>query len=153
VKSRFDQPGLYVWHCHIVEHEDNEMMRPYFIGPNPTVAESPTVTVDAGRAEQLGTANAKVTLEGQFADASLTDFNLGASVVTIVSVLSEAGVELVAGAALPLTLAARPDGDADGASFETPRGARPKVRLDMSRLGQGVVSFRLVKEDFRRGCR
>ena len=22
-------PGRYVWHCHIVEHEDNEMMRPY----------------------------------------------------------------------------------------------------------------------------
>ncbi len=22
----------YVWHCHIVEHEDNEMMRPYRIG-------------------------------------------------------------------------------------------------------------------------
>jgi len=21
-------PG-YVWHCHIVDHEDNEMMRPY----------------------------------------------------------------------------------------------------------------------------
>lgn len=31
----FDLPGLYVWHCHIVEHEDNEMMRPYFIGPMP----------------------------------------------------------------------------------------------------------------------
>ncbi len=29
VKARFDLPGLYVWHCHIVEHEDNEMMRPY----------------------------------------------------------------------------------------------------------------------------
>jgi len=26
-------PGQYVWHCHIVEHEDNEMMRPYRIGP------------------------------------------------------------------------------------------------------------------------
>ena len=25
-------PGRFVWHCHIVEHEDNEMMRPYFIG-------------------------------------------------------------------------------------------------------------------------
>jgi spore coat protein A len=24
---------LYVWHCHIVEHEDNEMMRPYRVGP------------------------------------------------------------------------------------------------------------------------
>ncbi len=33
VKARFDLPGLYVWHCHIVEHEDNEMMRPYRVGP------------------------------------------------------------------------------------------------------------------------
>jgi FtsP/CotA-like multicopper oxidase with cupredoxin domain len=33
VKATFDLSGLYVWHCHIVEHEDNEMMRPYFIGP------------------------------------------------------------------------------------------------------------------------
>ena len=32
VKARFDLRGLYVWHCHIVEHEDNEMMRPYFVG-------------------------------------------------------------------------------------------------------------------------
>ncbi len=32
VKAKFDLPGLYVWHCHIVEHEDNEMMRPYSVG-------------------------------------------------------------------------------------------------------------------------
>ena len=32
VKALFDRAGLYVWHCHIVEHEDNEMMRPYRIG-------------------------------------------------------------------------------------------------------------------------
>ncbi|MBI5905883.1 MAG: multicopper oxidase domain-containing protein [Deltaproteobacteria bacterium] len=32
VQSTFDIPGLYVWHCHIVEHEDNEMMRPYCVG-------------------------------------------------------------------------------------------------------------------------
>lgn len=32
VKSTFDLPGLYVWHCHIVEHEDNEMMRPLYVG-------------------------------------------------------------------------------------------------------------------------
>ncbi len=25
--------GMYMYHCHIVEHEDNEMMRPYRIGP------------------------------------------------------------------------------------------------------------------------
>ncbi|HSM57877.1 MAG TPA: multicopper oxidase domain-containing protein, partial [Candidatus Sulfomarinibacteraceae bacterium] len=35
VKARFDLPGFYVWHCHIVEHEDNEMMRPYHVGPIP----------------------------------------------------------------------------------------------------------------------
>ncbi len=23
--------GRYVWHCHLLEHEDNEMMRPYEI--------------------------------------------------------------------------------------------------------------------------
>jgi FtsP/CotA-like multicopper oxidase with cupredoxin domain len=33
VKAQFNTPGQYVWHCHIVEHEDNEMMRPYRIGP------------------------------------------------------------------------------------------------------------------------
>jgi FtsP/CotA-like multicopper oxidase with cupredoxin domain len=32
VRLRFDRPGQFVWHCHIVEHEDNEMMRPYRIG-------------------------------------------------------------------------------------------------------------------------
>jgi spore coat protein A len=35
VKMQFDLPGFYVWHCHIVEHEDNEMMRPYHVGPIP----------------------------------------------------------------------------------------------------------------------
>jgi spore coat protein A, manganese oxidase len=33
VRMRFGAAGQYVWHCHIVEHEDNEMMRPYRIGP------------------------------------------------------------------------------------------------------------------------
>jgi spore coat protein A len=33
VKARFDIPGLFVWHCHIIDHEDNEMMRPYRVLP------------------------------------------------------------------------------------------------------------------------
>ena len=33
LRLRFNNPGQFVWHCHIVEHEDNEMMRPYRIGP------------------------------------------------------------------------------------------------------------------------
>jgi spore coat protein A, manganese oxidase len=31
--------GRYVWHCHILEHEDNEMMRPYEVLP-PSHSES-----------------------------------------------------------------------------------------------------------------
>ena len=33
LRARFLTAGQYVWHCHIVEHEDNEMMRPFRIGP------------------------------------------------------------------------------------------------------------------------
>jgi spore coat protein A, manganese oxidase len=33
LRMKFVDPGQFVWHCHIVEHEDNEMMRPYRIGP------------------------------------------------------------------------------------------------------------------------
>jgi spore coat protein A len=25
--------GRYVWHCHLLEHEDNEMMRPFEVLP------------------------------------------------------------------------------------------------------------------------
>jgi FtsP/CotA-like multicopper oxidase with cupredoxin domain len=33
IRAQFKVSGQFVWHCHIVEHEDNEMMRPYRIGP------------------------------------------------------------------------------------------------------------------------
>jgi len=33
IRAQFKVPGQFVWHCHIVKHEDNEMMRPYRVGP------------------------------------------------------------------------------------------------------------------------
>jgi FtsP/CotA-like multicopper oxidase with cupredoxin domain len=33
IRLKFTTSGQFAWHCHIVEHEDNEMMRPYRIGP------------------------------------------------------------------------------------------------------------------------
>lgn len=63
IKAKFDVSGRYVWHCHILEHEDNEMMRPYqvlaagqdatapvitILGNNPETAALNSVYVDAG---------------------------------------------------------------------------------------------------------
>lgn len=31
--ARFPRPGSYVWHCHILSHEDHEMMRPFRVEP------------------------------------------------------------------------------------------------------------------------
>lgn len=33
--------GRYVWHCHLLEHEDNEMMRPYDVLPQASGAAKP----------------------------------------------------------------------------------------------------------------
>jgi FtsP/CotA-like multicopper oxidase with cupredoxin domain len=33
VKATFDVEGRFVWHCHILEHEDNQMMRPLVVRP------------------------------------------------------------------------------------------------------------------------
>jgi bilirubin oxidase len=51
VKATFDLPGRYVWHCHIVDHEDNEMMRPYEVIGKP-LAEI-AANLDANPAEDL----------------------------------------------------------------------------------------------------
>jgi len=41
IRMHFDLPGFFVWHCHIVEHEDNEMMRPFVVGPQDPAAPHP----------------------------------------------------------------------------------------------------------------
>jgi len=42
VIAKFDRPGLYVWHCHILSHEEHDMMRPFFVGETDnTIANQP----------------------------------------------------------------------------------------------------------------
>lgn len=36
IKMEFTKFGRYVWHCHILSHEDHEMMRVMFVGGNPS---------------------------------------------------------------------------------------------------------------------
>jgi spore coat protein A len=40
VIARFDLEGRYVWHCHILSHEDHEMMRPFYVGTMPLPKQS-----------------------------------------------------------------------------------------------------------------
>ena len=52
--ATFDRPGRYVWHCHILSHEDHEMMRPYYVGdmPNNMVAKHTQNQEGKGLAEE-----------------------------------------------------------------------------------------------------
>jgi len=35
IKMKFDRAGRYVWHCHILSHEDHDMMRAFHVGKIP----------------------------------------------------------------------------------------------------------------------
>jgi spore coat protein A len=53
VIAKFDRPGRYVWHCHILSHEDHEMMRPYFVGPM-TMAQAGASEIKQGESLKSG---------------------------------------------------------------------------------------------------
>ncbi len=48
VIAKFDREGLYVWHCHILSHEDHEMMRPYYVGAMPSELQTAVDDTPAG---------------------------------------------------------------------------------------------------------
>jgi spore coat protein A len=48
VIAKFDRAGRYVWHCHILSHEDHEMMRPYEV-----LAPNAPRTLTSAREDQL----------------------------------------------------------------------------------------------------
>ncbi len=66
-------PG-YVWHCHIVDHEDNEMMRPYAVNPNP-LAPARAKTVPGSIAETV--TPGKFELEEAYPDPFNPSTNIG----------------------------------------------------------------------------
>jgi spore coat protein A, manganese oxidase len=51
IKAKFDLTGEYVWHCHILSHEDHDMMRRLVVG-NPCVGDATPPTLSACPANQ-----------------------------------------------------------------------------------------------------
>lgn len=47
VKALFDIPGDYVWHCHILSHEEHDMMRPFRVTSAAALVAPTSVTVGA----------------------------------------------------------------------------------------------------------
>ncbi|KAG7341757.1 cupredoxin [Nitzschia inconspicua] len=35
IRATFDKPGRFVWHCHVLAHEDHQMMRVFHVGDMP----------------------------------------------------------------------------------------------------------------------
>jgi FtsP/CotA-like multicopper oxidase with cupredoxin domain len=65
VRAKFDIPGLYVWHCHILSHEEHDMMRPLVVTTPVT-----DVTLSASALSQVtGSSPAEVQLTAQSANA------------------------------------------------------------------------------------
>jgi uncharacterized repeat protein (TIGR02543 family) len=99
--AKFDIAGQYVWHCHILSHEEHDMMRPLLVA---TAAEKPatlavppsaiqgaTVTVDATATPSAGTFNYVFEYK-KTSDTNWTEFYSGALLSATTPALSSAGM-------------------------------------------------------------
>jgi hypothetical protein len=123
-------PG-YVWHCHIIDHEDNEMMRPYRVISSPYRSEpSAPLSVSPGN----GDPNKGVVLEqnrpNPVVEATNIRFSLQEATRVKLALLSPAGEELY-------TIL----------NTDVPAGIH-SVRLDVSGLANGIYLYRLEAGSF-----
>ena len=81
IRAKFDLPGNYVWHCHILSHEDHDMMRPLEVVKNMT----PVPTNDF-----LSTLQLK-TIPNPFTEKCMVQFYLKASAKVTVELINAQG--------------------------------------------------------------
>lgn len=97
----------YVWHCHIIDHEDNEMMRPFMVMPNPArgkgVSAPGNIVLPGNTSSQNASALASGDIEeiileqnypNPFADETMIKFVLPAGMKVKLDVLSLAGLKI-----------------------------------------------------------
>jgi spore coat protein A len=74
VIAKFDREGLYVWHCHILSHEEHDMMRPFYVGTLPAyLTKNKNVTPDVSALENQLQLK---TIPNPFSSSLAIQFNL-----------------------------------------------------------------------------
>ena len=78
VIAKFDLAGKYVWHCHILSHEDHEMMRPLIVGNLVAAAKMGTMRMSEGPTTPIVTEESLdlKTVPNPFSNKFTLKFNL-----------------------------------------------------------------------------
>lgn len=88
VVAKFDLAGKYVWHCHILSHEDHEMMRPYLVQNAGTMATAKSMENINGTG--LLSPNLQ-TVPNPFAGSFQLRYQLVKSAKVVISIYDEKG--------------------------------------------------------------
>lgn len=75
--AKFDIAGNYVWHCHILSHEEHDMMRPLIVvtpATGVTATANPAVPVTAGNAAVTFTAEGTTSLQPTLRSADAFEY-------------------------------------------------------------------------------
>jgi spore coat protein A len=92
VIAKFDRKGRYVWHCHILSHEDHEMMRPFHVGPMHRLAGGGIITPDSD--DQISAMELLQNTPNPFNPVTMIRFRLPASGAVDLKIYNVAGQEV-----------------------------------------------------------
>ena len=122
-------PG-YVWHCHIVDHEDNEMMRPYAVLPNPSRGLSARSLASPASGKMPGQFRLEPSFPNPFNPSTWIGYELAEESHVVLRVYNVLGEEV-------RTLV-----------DETQSAGLKSVRFDVGSLPGGVYVYRLQAGTF-----
>jgi hypothetical protein len=84
IRVKFDLPGNYVWHCHILEHEEHDMMRPIVVLAAPQQPMATAGTTRTSSTTTTGTTSARL-LAGLAVPTTPAQFSAGTADGGVVS--------------------------------------------------------------------